>query len=84
MSYENHYKDRDPIDTIKIIKDFFKDKGFKVTEENLESESSTWSCHLALYKDNHFIISSNGKGLNKEFSLASGYAELYERFCNNQ
>lgn len=27
-------------------------------------------------------MSSNGKGSNKIFSIASGYAELYERFCN--
>ena len=82
MSYENHYKDREPLDTIKIIKDFFYREGYITTEENLESESSTWSCHINLYKNNHFILSSNGKGVDYNFSLASGYAELYERFCN--
>jgi len=27
-------------------------------------------------------MKSNGKGMTKEFSRASAYAELYERFCN--
>jgi ribosomal protein S12 methylthiotransferase accessory factor YcaO len=26
---------------------------------------------------------SNGKGMTKDFCLASAYAELFERFCNN-
>lgn len=28
------------------------------------------------------IYLSNGKGTTKEYALASGYAEMYERFCN--
>ena len=27
------------------------------------------------------ILRSHGKGTTKIFALASGYAELYERFC---
>lgn len=80
---ENHYKERTPMETVQIIKNFFEQNGFelKLSDVN-ESEAGTWYCHLDLRKDNVHIGNSNGKGMTKEFALASGYAELYERFCN--
>lgn len=51
--------------------------------QNIKSEINTWSCSIQLYdKDKNKILHTNGKGMSEEFSLASGYAELYERFCN--
>ena len=37
---------------------------------------------MVLLLNNKVIFTSNGKGVTKEYALASGYAELYERFCN--
>ena len=76
------FKEREPIETVNILKDFFKSKGCTVTEKTFSSEIGTWTTHLELFKDGLYIIQSNGKGMTKEFCLASGYAELYERFCN--
>jgi ribosomal protein S12 methylthiotransferase accessory factor YcaO len=28
------------------------------------------------------LFSQNGKGVSEEYCLASGYGELYERFCS--
>ena len=79
----NHkYKDRDPLETIKIIKDFFKQHDLIVIEEIIDkSESETYWCHVELYYKMFPITRANGKGVTKEYALASGYSELYERFC---
>lgn len=83
MSFENKYKDRQPEDTVNCIKHFFYDRGFSIQEDSInQSLAGTWSCALLLYYENHYVLHSNGKGVTKEFCLASGYAELYERFCN--
>ncbi len=77
------YKERTPIETIQIIKDFFKEKGFTLDlEKESQSEAETYSCHIKLYFEDDFIMFSNGKGATKDLALASGYAEMYERFCN--
>lgn len=77
----NHYKEREPQETIEIIKDFFNQ--YIIKEVSLDqSEIGTWYCRVELYKNNFYIIGANGKGVTKDYALASGYAELYERFCN--
>lgn len=83
MNFQNKYKNRDPIETINIIKNFFSKNNIVIKEESLiQSISGTWSISLyAIYNDNE-ICMSNGKGANANYALASGYAELYERFCN--
>ena len=83
-SYFDKFKDRSPVQTVKIIRDFFSNKQFLIKEEAvLQSlESQTWYAHLELYYNDKFILSSNGKGITRDYCLASGYGELYERFCN--
>lgn len=83
LNYQNKYKSRPPHKTIKILHNFFLQEGFqlKITE-NQETEAGTWYCHLELIKNERVFLTSNGKGINEIFSLASGYAELYERYCN--
>lgn len=76
------FKEREPMETVNILKSFFKSKGCTTTEKTFSSEIGTWTTHLELFKDGLYIIQSNGKGMTKEFCLASAYAELYERFCN--
>lgn len=83
INYQDKYKDRKPEETIKIIQKFFKDKGLKVIEgDSQKTEIGTWWVSLKLYYKNFLLLRSNGKGMTKQFSRASGYAELYERFCN--
>lgn len=78
-----HFKERQPLETVQIIKDFFNKYNLSLKESDInESEAGTWYCHITLYQNNIEIISSNGKGVTKEYALASGYAETYERFCN--
>lgn len=82
MEYINNYKDRAPIETYQIIKQYFDSLEFNVIDEVWQTVAGTWSSrHLLLDKTQNQIVSSNGKGMTKEFCLASGYAELYERFC---
>lgn len=78
-----HYKERTPEETVQIVKDFFNNNGLTLIESDLnESEAGTWYCHVECYKNKIRLGGANGKGVNKEYALASGYAELYERFCN--
>ena len=77
------YKDRTPEETISIIKQFFNNRGFTIRESYRPSNINTHSFGIELYYKDYYITSSNGKGMTKEFALASGMGELYERFHNN-
>lgn len=78
-----HYKNRDPLITVSKVRDFFYKNNFIIKEiANEQNECGTYYCRLHLYKNDIFILGTNGKGVTKEYSLASGYGELYERFCN--
>lgn len=82
-SLKNHYKERQPLETVELIKNFFKDRGYKIIVTSiLKSEIDTWTCHVEIFKDNIKVLHAHGKGMTKEYALASGHAELYERFCN--
>ena len=82
--YNNKYKDRSPQETIEIIYNFFIDKGFDIkiafVKESLESK--TWTSTIQLFFKDNKVLSANGKGVSRDFCLASGFGELYERFCN--
>ena len=78
-----HFKDRDPKETIEIIKKFFTDRGLTIQEISFQrSEADTYSSRIEIFYKNLLIVSSNGKGLTPELCWASAYAESYERFCN--
>lgn len=82
-SLNNKYKDRDPMETVQIIKDFFKSEGYNLEVFNCEkTNAETYWCRIII-KDNlgNEILGQNGKGTTLEYCLASGYAELYERYC---
>lgn len=78
----NRFKDRKPEETIQIVKKYFEDKGYKIVEEITTSECNTWSCQIMLSINDRFLFGANGKGVTKEYALASGYAEMFERFSN--
>lgn len=83
MTINQKYKERKPEETISIIQKFFEERGFtlKIKEQGF-SEIGSYSYHIVLYYQNQFIAFSNGKGTSEKFALASGLAEMYERFCN--
>lgn len=77
------YKDVSPEQTVENVKNFFKKKGFIIEEEFLKNPTQyAWWCRVNLKFNNVDILGTNGKGTTKEFALASGYGELYERYCN--
>lgn len=80
---DKKFKDRNPEETVRIIDNFFRERGYKVEIiQQSKSEAGTFSFGLVLYKNKIKILHSSGKGMSEAFALASGYAELYERFCN--
>lgn len=82
-NFENKYKDRNVLETISIIENFFQEKGYVLKVDFYENKDfSLFSCSINLILQNMIILHSNGKGLTKEYSYASGLAEMYERFCN--
>lgn len=77
-----HFKDRQPKETIQIIENFFKKHNLKIKEiKSIQSEIGTYSCSYLLIFNNQEILQTNGKGMTKILAQASGYAEMYERFC---
>lgn len=81
--FARKYKDRDPLETVNIVYTFFTKQGYILNvARNEKTEADTFWCHLELLdKNNSVILTSNGKGASPEYSLASGHAELYERYC---
>ena len=82
---QNKYKDRTPELTVALIKDFFLNKGFTLEEKEVKNPMpNTWWCRINLKYNDIEIQGANGKGTSQSFALASGYAELYERYCTLQ
>ena len=79
------YKEKSPINTINNIQAFFNSKknfSINIAAINQNPESSTYSCAIELYYKDKIYITANGKGTSKLFCLASGFGELFERFCS--
>lgn len=76
-----HFKETTPVETVARLKKILADINVE-TEEQWQEESSigTWALRVVLKGTN---IGTNGKGVSKEFSLASAYAELFERYQND-
>lgn len=79
----NKYKDKKPEETINNVKSFFLKKGYRTEEKIIKNPfPGVWWCRIVLYYNDIEIQGANGKGTTQIFALASGYAELYERYCN--
>lgn len=79
------FKDRDPAETVEIIRRFFaalSDEMVLTESEMLDGEIGVYSLSLQLRKGRTLLLQTNGKGMQPAFARASAYAELYERFCN--
>ena len=77
-----HYKDKSPIETVNEIRSILSKNGIEVCEEWREPDEyiGTYTVRVTLKGTN---VGSNGKGVNKEYARASGYAELIERLQND-
>ena len=81
--FNQHYKERNPKETVALIQRFFEDKGFTILQPlSFQTEAGTWSARVELYDGNLMLNAANGKGMTYDYCQASAYAELYERFCN--
>lgn len=71
------YKDARPIDTVARIKGILHSCGIQT--EEIWFESDVPHCYSLRINIAGTAIGSNGKGINRDFALASGYGELIER-----
>ena len=81
---DNKYKERLPEETVEVIKNFFASLGSDFKLE-LRAEKDTkvgffWHRLFLYYKD-MLVADTTGKGATRNLSMASAYAEMYERFC---
>ncbi len=74
---DTDYKDESPLNTVEKIKNILHSHGIETTETWLES--SVPYCYSLRVSVIGTTFSTNGKGVTKEFALASGYGELMER-----
>lgn len=71
------YKDESPLKTVEKIKKILSSYGIQTTEN--WGESGVEYCHSLRVNVVNTKLGVNGKGLTKEFALASAYGELMER-----
>ncbi|GCB33673.1 YcaO-like family protein [Bacteroides faecalis] len=76
------YKADVPLRTVKRIKNIIAKNGLPVKEMQLGDGSKFCSCRIFLSYDEDSSIGTNGKGMDMNYALASGYAEFMERFQN--
>ena len=74
------YKEVSPEKTVEKLKGLLTKLGIEVEEKWIDASSvGTYSFRICVKDTN---IGQNGKGMTKEFAMASGYAEFFERFQN--
>ncbi len=74
---DGQFKDNSPLATVAKIKEILKNHGIE-TIENWH-ETSVPYCFALSIQVPGTVFCVNGKGLTREFALASGYGELMER-----
>ena len=81
-----NYKNREPMETVANIKNILNKVGINVDEHFYhENVSDVDSCHIKITNKGfeRDDIGTNGKGMNKEYCLASAYGEFMERLQND-
>lgn len=77
---ERRYKEVSPMQTVERLKYLLNKLGIEVEEVwSNESSVGTYSLRVRVKGTD---IGQNGKGMTKEFAMASAYAEFFERFQN--
>lgn len=72
------FKDSAPLDTVSRIKSILSNMNISTTEEWYDSNVPYCFTVQVRINDTSFCV--NGKGLTRDFALASAYGELMERF----
>ena len=76
------YKADTPTGTVNRIRNIIATHVLPVKEKSLGDGRDFFSCRIYLSHGEDSSIGTNGKGMNQEYALASGYAEFMERFQN--
>lgn len=76
------YKAAPPSETINTIKAIIEKHQLPVNVSLLGDGDMFCSCRISLSRNKDTSIGTNGKGMNMEYALASGYAEFMERLQN--
>lgn len=79
MYSENKYKDCSPLNTIIRLRKIMEELCILTEERWLHQVEGFYSLNVRIFGTGLF---SNGKGVNEQYALASGYAELLERIQN--
>lgn len=77
VTADAEFKDARPIETVDRIKGILKKYGIETVEQ--WGQSNVPNCYSLRVTIAGTKIGTNGKGVNKEFALASGYGEFMER-----
>ncbi len=77
----NQYKDNSPNSTINTIKNILNLYNIDVVEKKWFSNLKN-GCYSVRIEFSNLPAGANGKGVNKEFALASAYGEFMERLQN--
>ena len=77
---ERRYKEKKPSETVEKVKSLLNILGIEVEEKWSDKSSvNTYSLRICIKGTD---IGQNGKGMTREFAMASGYAEFLERLQN--
>lgn len=78
------YKACPPLHTIQRVRNILSELDIFTTEIHLGLNGAYYSCRVVIDNNNLGIINigTNGKGMSKEYALASAYGELMERIQN--
>lgn len=84
MFSRSRYKSCSPLKTITRIKGILTDIGLELEEEWYQNKGGVDSCRIRIINKglSKFDIGTNGKGMNRDYALASAYAEFMERLQN--
>lgn len=77
---KNHYKE-EPLETVFRLRGLLHDLGIHVIEEWNSKDKD--ACHALRIRVIGTDIGTNGKGMTREYALASAYAEFFERMQNS-
>ena len=82
MNITKPYKAATPEETTAHIKEILSKSGLPVKEVILGDDRMFFSCRISFTDDDDTSIGTNGKGMNRSYAMASGYAEFMERLQN--
>ena len=82
MNITKPYKAATPEETTAHIKEILSKSGLPVKVVILGDDRMFFSCRISFTDDDDTSIGTNGKGMNRSYAMASGYAEFMQRLQN--